>query len=657
MGVFVRIIGADKQSDEYACAMRLKELFELELPKSVAGEILLHPNATLIGQTVKDVDILMLGTLQNYHPSLQYIDNNQQLTYGEVVISSFCTAIEVKGHSIDSIKRQGTELFVKYSSGYHGVTTQSNKQKISVKNYFEQMVGYSPYVTNVIWFTGVSSSELRELLTIGAKEMPSNALPSSYSAKDLFQKIVLQKNLTFYHGRYHLDCIITGKSADDFSQLLGAFEQAKEGMGELTRKRIEQITAKGIRHCIEPPVPGYLSIYRGRAGTGKTVGLIQLAISLVDESDSRVLLLTYNRALVSDIRRLFALAELPDMFADSCVAVNTMQSFFYQIINGAFYNGALLGEQFLEKYEAYLQELNDFLSSGAEARDTIYEILGNDSSLNWDYCLIDEAQDWTKSEQRAIIGLFSPERIVVADGGLQFVRGIQVCDWSSIPQKKSTKLKYSMRQKSNLVKFINHYLSELGRPESRIHDGSKLSGGRVLICENNAVEYELFRRELKRVVLSGNIPYDMLFLCPSHMVRKNPRSFIRKSEFEKHGIFLWDGTCDQNRNSFPALGDEVRVLQYYSARGLEAWTVVCMELDRFIEERAAAVPTGCDGNSLLLESAEDIRLKYLINWLLIPLTRAIDTIVITIADPNSSTAHTLRKLSMTYPDYIQMVEE
>lgn len=67
-------------------------------------------------------------------------------------------------------------------------------------------------------------------------------------------------------------------------------------------------------------------IYRGRAGTGKTVGLIRTAIHLVDEGQARVLMLTYNKALVSDIRRLFALAELPDMFEANCLHINTMHS-------------------------------------------------------------------------------------------------------------------------------------------------------------------------------------------------------------------------------------------------------------------------------------------------------------------------------------------
>ena len=657
MSVLIRIIGADQQSDEYLCAVRLKHMFEYDLPAGVTGEILLHSNATLLGQTVKDIDILMIGTLHNYTPTLYFTDSNNVPTRDRVTISSFCTAIEIKSHDITGIKRDGTELYVKYPGGYHAVTTQSNKQKISVKNFFDQMVGSSPFVTNLIWFTGVSKKELDDLMTVGGKVMPSNVLPDAFSAKDLIQRIVLQKNIPAFHLHYLFDCYFGGATADDFSQVLKSFSQAKHGMGELTRKRIEQITSKAVFCNIEKPSAGRLSIYRGRAGTGKTVGLIQLAISLVDDEDSRVLILTYNRALVSDIRRLFALADLPDMFADSCVAINTMHSFFFHVINNAFYNGSLSGELFLSHYEDYLRELIDFLSGGKEAVETVREILGKSSYLSWDYCLIDEAQDWMELEQTAIMMLFEVEKLVVADGGQQFVRDISVCDWSRVAQKKSTKLKYCLRQKTNLIRFINHYLFALGRGENKILDGGKLPGGKVLICSSGARQFEIFRQELKSTVSSGNIPYDMLFLCPSSMVEKNPRRFLQKDLFEKNGIPLWDGTYDENRLSFSLLGDEARILQYNSARGLEAWTVICLEFDRYIEEKDKSISVSESGNSLLLESAEDTRLKQLVNWVLIPLTRAIDTIIITLADSHSKTAELLRKIAQTNPDYIQLIEE
>ena len=657
MSVHIKIIGSKPDSDEYLGAVRLKGILEDGFPNNVIGEIVLHANATLIGQTVKDIDILMLGTLQNCISTVNFTDTNNNIINDRVEFVSFCTAIEIKSHSISGIVRQGTEFYVRYGADLHPVTTQSNEQKIAVKNYLERSIGTSPYVTNIIWFTGVSNEELNSLLSTGSKTIPSNVLPYSFSLKELLQLLVWQKQPKFYRGGYRFNSFSYSLSMENLTKVFQQFSRAKVSMGVLTRKRIEQITTKAIKSSVQKPIEGKLSIYRGRAGTGKTVGLIQLAISLVDEEDARVLLLTYNRALVSDLRRLFTLADLPDLFSYSCVSVNTMQSFFFRIANEVLFNGTLEGESFLEKYEEILNDLLEFIESGDDSLELIREVMHTDDYLNWDYCLIDEAQDWLKIEQKIVLKLFDKDRIIVADGGQQFVRRIEPCDWSSLPDRKSTKLKHSLRQKSNIVKFINHYLDELGRSEQRISTSDKLTGGKIIICKDNEQKFKIFQEELDNLKSVGNIPYDMLFLAPETMVEKNPRRFIEKRLYVDHGLYLWDGTNEENRLSFSPIGDEERVLQYDSARGLEAWTVVCLCFDVFIDEKQNMPIDKFKQNSLLLESAEDVRLKNMINWLLIPLTRAIDTIVITISDPDSSTANTLRKLADENPDYIRYIEE
>ena len=656
MSVVVSVIGSKPESDEYLGALQLKKVLETGLPSNAIGEIILHANATLVGQTVKDIDILMLGTLQNCSAVVDFTDSDGNRLKDRFSFSSFCTAIVIKSHDISGIIREGTEFYVKYRHELHPVTTQSNAQKISVMNYLERSTGYSPFVTNIIWFTGITEEELKTLLSTDYGIMPSNVLASSFSVQTLLQRLVWQRQPKLFRGSYHFDCGINMLSIDDLAKVFRKFSVAKAGMGALTRKRIEQITTNVIKSSIQKPIEGKLSIYRGRAGTGKTIGLIQLAISLVDQEDARVLILTYNRALVSDLRRLFTLADLPDLFSSSCVAINTMHSFFYRLADEVLFNGALDGKRFLEEYETILHELLSFFESGVEAVELIKEVMHGDSFLNWDYCMIDEAQDWLKVEQEIILKLFVPGRVIVADGGQQFVRRIEIGDWSSSPNRNSIKLKYCLRQKSNLIKFVNRYLDALGKSEYKIADPGKLAGGKVVICSENMQRFQVFEEELKKLKQAGNIPYDMLFLVPNTMVSKEPRKFVEKNSYSEHGFFLWDGTNEEERKSFSQLGDEERVLQYDSSRGLEAWTVVCVAFDQFVEEKRNAPAELLRQESLYLESAEDKRIKNMINWLLIPLTRAIDTIVITISDWNSPTAKLLKKLAEENPDYVCLME-
>lgn len=657
MSVSVKVIGSKPDSDEYQGALRLKEVLEADLPRKAIGEIILHANATLMGQTVKDIDILMLGTLQNCSVGVDFTDTDNNRIKGEVDFKSFCTAIEIKSHGISGIVRQGTEFYVRYGSELHAVTTQSNEQKNSIRNYLVRATGSSPFVTNIIWFTGITKEELKNLLSFDTGVLPSNVIANSFSAQELLQKLVWQRNPKFYRGEYHFDSSYDGMPMGELEKVFRKFSLAKTGMGSLTRKRIEQISSKAIGSSVQKPEAGKLSIYRGRAGTGKTVGLIQLAVSLVDEEDARVLILTYNRALVSDIRRLFTLAELPDLFSPSCVSINTMHSFFFRIVNEVLYNGTLEGKKFLAEYENIMREFFAFLDSGDDAVELIKETMQGDNYLNWDYCLIDEAQDWLKIEQDVILKLFGADRVIVADGGQQFVRRIETSDWNTYPNRKSTKLKYCLRQKSNIIKFINHYLEELDRSELRIIDSGKLAGGRVIICGENNNRFQVFREELNRLKEAGNIPYDMLFLVPSGMVEKNPRKFSEKRLYAEQGFYLWDGTTEEERITFSLIGDEERVLQYDSARGLEAWTVVCVAFDKFVEEKQNSSAESFKQESLYLESAEDIRMKNMINWILIALTRAIDTLVITVSDWNSPTAELLRKLAIQNPDYVTLLLE
>lgn len=444
MAIKVSVYGADKDSDEYNAALKLKKIIQDTTPDSAIGEIVLFASATLYGQAVKDVDLMMLGSLQNYNLNAQFNDKDGNRINDTVSIHNFCTVIEIKRHDISGIVLNGTDFYVKYGGDLHCVTQQSNKQKISAMNFFISALSFSPFITNIIWFTQVTSSDIDALLVNNGRRLPSNVIGADFDFKDILNLLLLQKPPFKTRAGYIFDSNYESCGVSDFQKALQLFSKSKEEMGELTRRRIEMISNKAFQNRSLIDSDGKASIYRGRAGTGKTVGLIQTAIYLVDEKSARVLLLTYNKALVSDIRRLFALAELPDMFEENCVAVNTMQSYFYRLANKVLYDGKMSGDKYLSHYEQVLAELNDFLSD-PEGANLVKEELSEDSYLDWDYLLIDEAQDWNDSERDIVLKLFDKGKIIVADGGNQFVRRGKVCDWTVIRERNNIKLKYCLR--------------------------------------------------------------------------------------------------------------------------------------------------------------------------------------------------------------------
>ena len=651
MAIKVSVFGAEKESDEYAAALKLKNIIQNSTPESAIGEIVLFASATLFGQAVKDVDLIMLGTIQNYSLNSEFTDKDGNHIQDKVFVQSFCTVIEVKRHDISGIVLNGTDFYVKYGADLHCVTQQSNKQKISAMNFFITALSFSPFITNVIWFTQATSREINTLLTNDGRRLPSNVLGSDFEFKELMHLLMLQKPPFKTRAGYVFDSNYESCGVGDFQKALQLFSESKEQMGELTRKRIEMISNKSFQDRSLIDSQGKVSIYRGRAGTGKTVGLIQTAISLVDEKSARVLMLTYNKALVSDIRRLFALAELPDMFEENCVAVNTMQSYFYRIANKVLYEGKMSGDKFLSHYDHVLDELNAFLND-SESVCLVKEEMLQDNYLDWDYLLIDEAQDWSEVERDIVLKLFDKGNIIVADGGNQFVRRGKECDWTVIHERNNIKLKYCLRQKENIISFLNLLSKAMGVSTGKILGTDKMPGGKVRIISSDKL-FETHNEEMKQLKEKENIAYDMLYLVPHSLVRKDGMDscFAMKTEFENNGVFLWDGTNSNNRESYSVRNDEVRVLQYDSARGLEGWTVVCMDFDKFVEEKDSEYVEG-EIDSLLLESPEEHKKKYIYNWVMIPLTRAIDTLVITLNDCESDIGRMLKSIADENQDFI-----
>ena len=661
MSVKITVCGAEKDSDEYHASQKLKTIIQHGMPSEVTGEIVIYSSATLIGQAVKDVDIVLLGKLHNYYEYLSFQDMSTADKHGltplrkdKVEINSFCTVIEVKKHDISGIVLEGTDIYVRYGNALHSVTAQSNKQKLAARSFFTQTLSYSPFVTNIIWFTQASKDEINSLLTIEGNRIPSNALGADYSLRELMQLVLLQKPPLFYNGRYHLDSHYESGTVKAFHEVLDLFSKSKTQIGELTRKKIEMITNESLSHEKLIDSEKNVSIYRGRAGTGKTVGLIQTAIHLVDEKGARVLMLTYNRALVSDIRRLFAYAELPDFFEEKCVHVDTMHAYFYRLANSVLYNSRLSGEKFISRYDDIMNELCDFLNDN-EGATLVKELSKDDEQLNWDYLLIDEAQDWNSVERDIVLKLFDDGNIAIADGGNQFVRQGESCNWNIAKKRNSIKLKYCLRQKQNIITFLNAFSNEMGVLGGKIIPSGKMLGGKVVITTDDKL-FDTHNTEIQRCIAAGNSAYDMLYLVPHSLVKKeNGKSCFSKSkEFEAAGIHVWDGTNSDNRAGYSVNVNEVRLLQYDSSRGLEGWAVVCMDFDTFMQEKSHEYIGGSE-DMLILESPEERKLKYLYNWAMLPMTRAIDTLIITLKYQNSDIGNMLRSIHLDNPDIITWI--
>ncbi|MEI7983881.1 MAG: AAA family ATPase, partial [Bacteroidota bacterium] len=430
MAIIIKIKCNSDDSSEAKALGQLKDKLEIELSgisKYAHGEILIVSNVTLFGQETKDIDIVMIGKLQNF--KFQITSNAKDRNASELPIAnreaylnSFCYVIEVKDHSHTGVKQDGLNLLVKYNAKWSDATSQSEKQKYALINYLNEHLGFSPNICNFIWLKNISTNELAQL----NQNHKDNILPASFTLKDIVTKSTFQ--FIPYKPDNQEYCIINcvnqyNEKSFDLSELqrvFTLFSEIRKAVGELTRKKIEQMTSATLdKQQYAQNIGTKLTIIAGRAGTGKTVRLLRIACDLAVNKGSRSLILTYNHALVSDIRRVLALAGIPDGVDSYTVQISTLHKFFFQIFSGLGLGGSAADKDknYNDLFKDKMTELLDFLNENLIDEKDIQELMRKEhETVGWDYILIDEAQDWNDVEKQVLFKLFGPEKIVVADG-------------------------------------------------------------------------------------------------------------------------------------------------------------------------------------------------------------------------------------------------
>lgn len=691
MPVKIKIKG-NKDTNEYKDAIVLKEIFEDEYRNSdINGEILIISNVTLFGQDTKDVDIVAVGKFENFSTKIktaaktkagEILESKERILY----VSDFCFVFETKKHRAEDIQLNGLTLLVKYNNKFSDVTTQSENQKFSLFKYFTDRIGFSPYICNFIWLRNVSSDSIKNLFSKDKNFNKHNYLPSRFSLKWLFQLACIQtipynpldKNTNSLKGYSQFKSFKWNQEFDltEVDKIFDLFTKVQEGTGDLTRKKIEQIIKIILKDQKYAQAIGEkLVIISGRAGTGKTIKLLNIACNLAEQQGARCLILTYNHALVSDIKRILALAEIPDGIDDYSVNISTLHKFFYDILIG-FEIGVqktktdkLYIPNYLDNYHDLLKELYNYVEINLIGETELNNLIkSRHQQIAWDHILIDEAQDWDEIEKNLIYFIFGKDKIVITDGIDQLIRSQKNCNWKSGLKKdidfRQTTEKKGLRQKVNLVNFVTQIADKLNVYWD-LEPKEDLIGGKIIIKVGEYTK-ELHDREFKFCKDYGNSAYEMLFLVPPNLVaktigadeygrEKTIRSFSKKEIFVENSISIWDGTSTDLRTSYAVNLDEHRLLQYESCRGLEGWVVVCLDLDEFMRykyETFEEIETG----ELALESFDEKRSKFISLWTLIPLTRAIDTLIITIKNKESKIGKILKDLYTKNPDYIEWIE-
>ena len=166
---------------------------------------------------------------------------------------------------------------------------------------------------------------------------------------------------------------------------------------------------------------------------------------------------------------------------------------------------------------------------------------------------------------------------------------------------------------------------------------------------------------LKHCKKSGAEAYDMLALVPPQDVKvldidgRAERQFAFFDSFNRAKIKFFDGTSYANRMRYPVVGDEMRLYQYESCRGLEGWITICLDFDLLVEAKKSQFDQMGLYDSEMGASKEEQRDYYSYLWALMPLTRAVDRLVIVLRDDQGEVSTHLKKI-MAIPGFDEIIE-
>src|SRR5882672_542576 len=117
---------------------------------------------------------------------------------------------------------------------------------------------------------------------------------------------------------------------------------------------------------------------------------------------------------------------------------------------------------------------------------------------------------------------------------------------------------------------------------------------------------------------------------PSLVIRDsdgNTTGSVLAAVFANWGQEVWDGTAEDIRTSYPTSVKQLRIIQYDSCRGLEGWITINLGLDAFYEHKKSLWhPPAVSEPGVFADDPAQAHL-FAARWVMIPMTRAIDTLV------------------------------
>ncbi|MBP3124754.1 AAA family ATPase [Thalassospira sp. ER-Se-21-Dark] len=652
----IELVGVG-EGKEYEAAQHLrKQLLAVwpDLSQHPQDHVKIFVGLKLYGHPIEDIDLFVVG--QFSEPRQFDIEFKFYPREGEpfvprrASVRNFALVIEAKSHDATGVRFDDKVASVRYPRGWECVTEKARQQVFELKRYLARNGVPKIYLQDLIFFSGLAEVDLpkrphncfgidtsfeRILNVLGQVSSPVNNnrnVTLSFGSEEVFNSIFSQE-----------------------STLLQTMEPTP-----LDRRRMDRIVKAALPEAWLDDLMRKQIVFRGRGGVGKTVLLLQMAYRAYDSNRMRSLVLTYNKALVADMRRTMALLGVPHQIGKGGIRIDTVHAFIGRLMHEL---GIITTyDDFLTRYEEHKDTLLNYIRSGALSSQDLANLLEkNTEEFSWELIFIDEGQDWPTNEIEILRAVYPPEHIVVADGVDQYVRA-SVADWSSglaREQLRPRRLRRCLRMKANLAHFVQDCAKSFGLQNWDLEPNPDANGGRVIIVEGDmATRTALLNQTMEQASKLGNYPVDLLACVPpSLVVHEDEHAYsIPGHTIQQNGGAVWDASSIDVREFYPTERDALRIVQYDSCRGLEGWAVINYAIDDLYDYKREQWLALSEDPGGLFETREELAANYAAQWLMIPLTRAMDTIVVNVTNRPSVVKDALRGIYNQRTDFIEWLK-
>jgi len=635
----IELLGV-KEGKEFEAAQHLRRQLLAAWPdigQSAIDHVKIFVGLKLYGYRLEDIDLVVIGHLSEPRPfdvEFKFFPRDgEPFIPRSAQIKSFVLVIEAKSHDATGVRFEDKIASVCYRRGGHivwePVTEKNRLQMFEFKRYLADHGVKRVYVQDLIFFSGLREGDL--------PRRPHNCFGVDASFERVLN-VLGQVSAPLHQKR---DALISFGSDETFAALLDPAFPLLQSVEPtpLDRRRMDRIIKASLPEAWLDDLGNKQVVIRGRGGVGKTVILLQMAYRAFDRARMRSLMLTYNKALVADMRRTMALLGVPRSVENGGISIDTVHAFIGRLMHGLGLIEDYAG--FLEAYEQRKDLLLEYMRSKTVSPEDISDlVMRQPADFLWDIVFVDEGQDWPANEIEILRAVYGPERIVVADGVDQFIRE-SVADWGGgIPREhlRVRRLTRCLRMKANLSIFVKDFAAALGLMNWDLEPNTEANGGRVIVVEGNLMSRsDVYARLSAEAAKLGNYPIDLLACVPPALVVHDGRETYSKPgrALAGQGVKVWDASSIDVREHFPTDREALRIVQYDSCRGLEGWTVINYSFDEFWDYKYRQRTASPQYFNDLFHDTDNDAKDFASRWSIIPLTRAMDTLVLNISTRNS----------------------